>query len=331
MAEIARGPRIAAQVSPDALDDELQFIKRLGVDDVVLWTDGANANYDYFCRTKDRFERAGLRIYGFGNRDVHNQDSIVLNLPGRDKKVEQYTRYLTDLGRAGIPYTTYAHMANGIWSTEREQTRGGASARAFDLSSAKEGRWKDRTFTAPITHGREYTEDEIWENFTTFIRDAVPAAEAAGVRIGIHPDDPPGLPLGGVPRCIFSSLEGYRRALKIADSPNVGICFCAGCWLEGGDTMGSDPVSAIREFGSAGALFKIHFRNVNAPLPHFVETFIDDGYGDMYPLMKAISETPFDGVIIPDHIPTMDPNPRVATAYTIGFMKSMLARARAED
>lgn len=319
-------PRIAAQASPEASDEDLQFIKRMGVDDVVLWTDGDHAHYDYFCATRDRFDKAGLRIYGFGNWDVHNQDAIVLNLENRDRKVDEYRQYVSDLGRAGIPYTTYAHMANGIWSTLRETTRGGASARAFNLSQAPEGHWRDRSFRAPLSHGREYSKAEIWENFESFVKDVAPVAEEAGVRIGIHPDDPPGPALGGVPRCIFSSLDGYRKAMKIADSPNVGICFCVGCWLEGGEGMGASPVEAIRELGADGAIFKVHLRNVNAPLPHFVETFIDDGYADLYPIVEALTQIPFSGVIIPDHIPVMADDPRVGTAYTIGYMKSLLAR-----
>ena len=55
-----------------------------------------------------------------------------------------------------------------------------------------------------------------------------PVAEEAGVRIGIHPDDPPAPVLAGVPRCIFGNFEGYKRAMEIANSPNVGLCLCCG-------------------------------------------------------------------------------------------------------
>src|SRR5262249_59929958 len=107
-------------------EEDLQFVRQMGVEYVVLWTSCEKANYDYFMSRRELFENAGLKIYGFGNSSVHNQDAIVLNLPNRDAKVEEYKRYLRALGRAGIPYTTYAHMGNGIWSTEAEQTPGGA-------------------------------------------------------------------------------------------------------------------------------------------------------------------------------------------------------------
>jgi mannonate dehydratase len=322
--------KLAAQVTPEPTEDDLKLLRQMGVEYVVLWTGGDKASYEYYFSRRQLFEAAGLKIYGFGNSSVHNQEAITLNLPGRDAKIEEYKNHLRNLGKAGIPYTTYAHMANGIWSTEREFTRGGASARAFDIAKAEKGHWAQQEFTAPLTHGRKYTEDEIWENFTYFIRQVAPVAEEAGVRIGIHPDDPPVPELGGIPRCIFSSFEGYRRALEIADSPNVGMCLCVGCWLEGGNLMGKDVFETIRYFAERKKLFKIHFRNVDQPLPHFVETFIDDGYMKMYHVMKVMREVNFDGVLIADHIPMMGNDQRLGTAFTIGYIKALVERVNAE-
>src|SRR5438105_4326541 len=104
----------------------------MGVEHVVLWTDASKSSTEYYVSRKKLFADHGLNVYGFGNSDVHNQPAIVLNLESRDAKVDEYVRHIRALGKAGIPYTTYAHMPNGIWSTDREQTRGGAVARAFD-------------------------------------------------------------------------------------------------------------------------------------------------------------------------------------------------------
>lgn len=324
------GMKIAMQAPSEPSEDDLKFIRQMGLEYVVLWTGGDKAGYEYYASRKQLYERAGLKVYGFGNSSVHNQDAITLNLAGRDEKIEEYKRHIRNLGKAGIPYTTYAHMANGIWSTEREVTRGEAPARAFNLATANTGYWVGREYHGPLTHERTYTEDEIWENFAYFIRQVVPVAEEAGVRIGIHPDDPPVAELGGVPRCIFSNFEGYRRALEIADSPNVGVCLCVGCWLEGGELMGKDVFETIRYFAAQNKLFKVHFRNVNQPLPHFVETFIDDGYMNMYRVLKVMREVNFDGVFIADHIPLMANDHRVGTAYTIGYMKALKDRVEAE-
>lgn len=327
---IEPGIKIAMQASPEPTEDDLAFIQQMGLEYVVLWTGADKASYEYYASRRALFEQAGLKVYGFGNRDVHNQDAIVLGLANRDAKIEEYKAHLRNLGKAGIPYTTYAHMANGIWSTEPELTRGGAVARAFNIEKAEQGHWNGVHYHMPLSHGRAYTEDEIWANYEYFIKRVVPVAEEVGVRIGIHPDDPPLPELGGVPRCIFSSFEGYRRALEIADSPNVGICLCVGCWLEGGDLMGRNVLDTIRYFGKQNKLFKVHFRNVSAPLPHFVETFLDNGYMNMYDVMKALREVDFNGVLIADHIPMMANDRRIGTAFSIGYMKALLERANVE-
>jgi len=322
--------KLAAQLSSNFSDEDLMLVKQLGIEYVTMGTSGETATYENFLRLRQEIEAEGLKVWNIGNSDVHNMEEVTLNLDGRDAKIEAYKNYLRNLSKAGIFYTTYAHMGNGIWSTEREETRGGASARAFDLDKAEEGRWAGKIFTGPFTHGRNYTEEEIWENYTYFMKAVVPVAEEVGVRIGIHPDDPPVPELGGVPRCIFSSFDGYQRALDIADSPNVGICLCVGCWLEGGELMGKDVLETIRFFGERRKIFKVHFRNVNAPLPHFVETFMDDGYMDMYKVMKALREVNFDGAVIADHVPDMIGGRRVSLAYSIGYMKALLERANEE-
>lgn len=332
-AKAARKPsriKLSVQMPTDPSDEDLQFVRQLGVEYVNIPTGGERATLDNFIRLKTKVEASGLKVWNIGNSNVHNMEEVTLNLPGRDRKIDEYKAYLRNLAKAGIFYTTYAHMGNGIWSTERESTRGGAPARAFDLAKADKGYWASKTFTGPLTHGRAFSKQEIWDNYTYFIKQAAPLARELGIRIGIHPDDPPVPELGGVPRCIFGSFDGYKRALEIANSPNVGMCLCVGCWLEGGKLMGKDVLETIRYFGGQGKIFKVHFRNVNAPLPHFVETFMDNGYMDMYKVMRALREVDFDGVVIADHVPGMVGGGRAATAYSIGYMRALLERANAE-
>jgi mannonate dehydratase len=328
------GMKIALQMPADPAPEDFQLAHGLGVQYATAWIHDEHAAPEDYAGRRAAFAAAGLTLYGLGNGAVHNQDDIVLNLPERDAKIEAYKRHLRHLAAARIPYTTYAHMANGIWSTARETSRG-ASARAYDHrlvataagtgSAVGTGTASGRAHRLPLTHGRPYTQAEMWDNYTTFIRAVAPVAEEVGVLIGIHPDDPPGLDLGGVPRCIFSSFDGYERALEIADSPNVGLCLGVGCWLEGGPRMGRGVLETIRHFGGQGKIFKVHFRNVDAPLPHFVETFLNNGYMDMRQVMQALQQVGFDGVIIPDHVPHIGADPRVANAYTIGYMQALLA------
>jgi mannonate dehydratase len=316
--------KISLQIPADFTADDLTFARQLGVGYVSVPTRGGT--YETFVQIRERVEAAGLAVANIGNSSVHNMPEVTLNLPGRDEKIAEYQAYLRNLGRAGIGYTTYAHMGNGIWSSERGATRGGAPARTFTQETAK-GAWDGKVFEPPLTHGRRFTPEELWDNYTYFIRKVVPVAEEAGVRIGIHPDDPPVPDLGGVPRCIFGTFDGYVRALEIANSPKVGVCLCCGTWMEGGKGMGKDVVSAIRAFAGMGKLWKIHFRNVTSPVPSFVETFVDDGYTDMKKVMRTLVEVGFDGILIADHVPQMVGGRNAGWAYSIGYIKALYQMA----
>ncbi len=324
------GIKLCVQATPDPTVEQLLFLQQIGARYVSTTSTPELRTAEGFARIRARYATAQVTVWNIGNSSVHNMPEVTLNLPGREEKIEEYKAYLRNLGRAGIRYTTYAHMGNGIWSSGRTLVRG-ASAREFDERSPEaRGRTSSgKVFQGPLSHGREYTREEIWENYAYFIRKVAPVAEECGVRIGIHPDDPPVPVLAGVPRCIFSSFEGYRRALEIANSPNVGICLCCGTWLEGGKKlMGKDPEEMIRYFG-AKKIWKIHFRNVSAPLPHFVETFMDDGYYDMWKIMKALRDVEFDGTVILDHSPRMVGGFYTETAYGFAYMKALLDRANA--
>jgi mannonate dehydratase len=322
--------KLCVQSSATPSDEQLLFLKQLGAEYVSVGAPPGLRTAEGFIQIKKRYADAGITVWNIGNTSVHNMPEVTLNLPNRDQKIQEYKEYLRNLGKAGIHYTTYAHMANGIWTSGRAMVRG-ASAREFDLDSPEaRGNWDGAVFTGPLSHGREYTKEEIWDNYTYFIKQVSPVAEASGVRIGIHPDDPPVPMLAGVPRCIFSSFEGYERALSIANSPNVGICLCCGTWLEGGTKLThKDPEEMIRYFG-ANKIWKIHFRNVSAPLPHFVETFMDNGYYDMWKIMKALANVHFDGIVILDHSPAMVGGNYTQTAYGFAYMKALLNRAAAE-
>jgi mannonate dehydratase len=326
------GIKLSLQIPTEFADEDLTFAKQIGADHVSVPGNAKTATYDNFVAIKTRVEAAGLKVWNIGNASVHNMEEVTLGLAGRDHKIEEYKQFLRNLGRAGLKYTTYAHMGNGIWSSARETTRGGAPARALDMSKEPVGRWNGKEFKGPLTHGRAYTPEEIWDNYKYFIKRVVPVAEEVGIRIGIHPDDPPVPVLGGVPRCVFGNFEGYVKALEIANSPNIGVCLCCGTWLEGGKGMGKDVAEAAEYFGRKGKLWKIHFRNVSAPLPHFVETFPDDGYYDMYRIMRVLKKVDFRGAIIADHVPGVagSSGNRAGWAYCFGYMRGLLQRATAE-
>ena len=193
------GIKLCAQWGATPTDDELLFLKQIGAEYVSVGAPVEMRSAEGFLAIKKRYADAGITVWNIGNTSVHNMPEVTLSLPGRDRKIEEYKQYIRNLGKAGIYYTTYAHMGNGIWSSGTTTMRG-AKAREFDMASPnKRGVWIDQTWTEPLSHGREFTKDEIWENFTHFIKQVAPVAEENSVRIGIHPDDPPVPVLAGVP------------------------------------------------------------------------------------------------------------------------------------
>ena len=329
--QAAPGIKLCVQSPARPSEEQLLFLKQIGAEYVSVGSPPDMRTAEGFAQIKKTYKDAGITVWNIGNTSVHNMPEVTLNLPGRDEKIEEYKQYLRNLGKAGIHYTTYAHMGNGIWTSSRDAVSRHAPAREFDQNSPNaRGYWDGKVFQGPLSHGRVFTEKEIWDNYIHFIKQVTPVAEENGVRIGIHPDDPPVPVLAGVPRCIFGNFEGYKRAMEIANSPNVGICLCCGTWLEGGKKLtGKDPEEMIRYFG-AKKIWKIHFRNVSAPLPHFVETFMDNGYYDMWKIMKALRDVNFDGIVILDHSPRMVGGNYVQTAYGFAYMKALLNRANAE-
>jgi len=326
------GIQIGTSTGSEPSDEDLQFLQQLGVEWAMVGiNEPENHTVAYYKQIKQRFEGFGIQIYRISNQAVHNVPEITLNLPGRDEKVEELLTFIRNLGEAGIRFHTYAHMGNGIWSTGQTTRRGGMTARTLDIKNAK-GRWSNETFEGALTHGREYSEEELWDNYEYMIRKLAPVAEATGVFVGIHPDDPPVYALGGIPRCIFGNFEGYKRAMEMADSPNIGVCLCVGCWLEGGKQgMGAGVEEAVHYFGERNKLFKIHFRNVSNPMPEpWTETLMDDGYQDMYMVMRALRAVEYDGCIIPDHIPALLGGSRAGLAYSIAYMRALVQAANNE-
>ena len=161
-----------------------------------------------------------MRVVAIENALPHTCfDQIALGLPGRDRQIENVSATIESMGRAGIPVFGYNWMINqpGMqrksWRTSLSTSgRGGSISTSFDATLAAD---------APLFRDRAYTREEMWANYEYFIRAIVPVCEASGVRLALHPDDPPVDELGGIPR-LFGSPEGHARAMEIADSPASG-------------------------------------------------------------------------------------------------------------
>ena len=170
-----------------ATDDMLKFAKQLGVDGVLLNTPilpGAKRwEFMDLMRLRVGIEEHGLTLEALENVPLHFYDQAMLGLSTRDEQIENYQETIRNVGRAGIPILGYHWMPNSVWRTSNSTPgRGGALVTSFDLAQVK---------NAPLSHGRVFGEDEMWKNYEYFMKAVLPVAEEAGVKLALHPDDPP--------------------------------------------------------------------------------------------------------------------------------------------
>lgn len=316
--------KIARRIPWNLTDDDLLFFKQIGLRWARLEYRLEDPSVDKLRAVQKRFEKYDMKIYS-AVQSAYRSLKIQLGQPGRDEDIETYQRFLRSLGELGIPVAAYDFHPANTYTTAQVERRG-YIAREFNLDDFRNKVEKQR-------FEREYSADEIWANYTYFMKAVLPVAAEAKVKLALHPDDPPLAKMNGVAK-LFVHYDGYKRAEQIAEgSPWWGIRFCVGTWMEGGDKMGKDVFGMIKDFGGRGKIYDVDFRSVSAPLPHFVETFLDDGYMDMYQVMKALREVRFDGSLVPDHIPQLTGDEgirRAGTAYCISYLRALLRRANEE-
>lgn len=265
------------------------------------------------------FAEAGITVAGLEG-DEFDMRRIKLGLPGRDEDLGNYRRMLANMGELGIPLLCYNFMATIGWSRTDTAVpaRGGAQTNRFRLTDLE---------TPPVPPEDRVAEEALWENYAYFLRAVLPAAEAADVKLGLHPDDPPLSPLRGVGR-IFSTVAGFDRAMALSDSPSHGITFCQANFR----LMGVDLAATVRRF--ARRLVFVHFRDVEGTASDFVETFHDNGPTDMAAMMRLYHEVGFRGPVRVDHVPSLAGEEDLPHGYAylgrlfaIGYMKGILDAA----
>jgi mannonate dehydratase len=163
----------------------------------------------------------------------------------------------------------------------------------------------------------------IWERVERFLKELVPVAEEAGVRLAMHPADPPLPTLGGTYRLVHKP-EQYQRLLDLVPSHCNAAEFCQGTIAEMDGDM--DVYQAIETYARQGKIAYVHLRNVRGRVPNYYETFIDDGDVDMVRALRLYHENGFDGVLIPDHTPQMacEAPWHAGMAYALGWMRGVI-------
>lgn len=269
-------------------------------------------------KIKNDFENAGMIVAGVESHPVP-AEKIKLGLPGRDEEIDNYMAAIRALRAIGVPMICYNWMAGLGWYRTNVNVagRGGALVSEFDARVADQ---------QGLTEWGQVSEERIWSSLEYFLKAIIPAAEKEGVKMALHPDDPPLSPLRGIGR-ILTSAESFRRILQMFPSAVNGITFCQANFK----LMGEDIAELAREWCSQKRIFFVHLRDVEGNRERFKETFHDEGPVNLAQMLHVYHKCGFEGPVRPDHAPTLEgePNDRPGYAMTgklfaFGYMKGAM-------
>src|SRR5690348_6278646 len=306
-----------------------QRIKQLGVNYVIASAGGG------LPWTEERLKAVldGWKSYGLtvGNIMISGFNKAIYARPGRDQDIEKVIRSVRAAGKAGLPvveYNWYAHRAMEGYFAETGRAEAGWTG--FDYARMKD--------LPPLEQEGAHTLDEMWANITYFLKAVVPEAEKAGVRLALHPNDPPA-PLSRGSQQIMGTVDGWKKLISIVNSPSNGITFDCGVTKE----MGQDPIEVCHYFGSRDRINHMHFRNVKVAKPYerYSEVFIDEGENNMFAVMRELVKVKYTRLIYPEHPRGIDydrarPNFRpqypggggyAGYAFNVGYTRAMLQAA----
>jgi mannonate dehydratase len=324
-------PKICMGISSRASDADMRRIKQLGVDHVLMsgpaipWAEPALRDI------MDRFRAGGLTVC---NMMISGFPNATYGRPGRDEEIAKVSDSIRAAGKVGVPvveYNFYAHRAmEGYYEVVG---RAGAGYTGFDYARMKD--------LPPLPEEGTHTLEEMWANITYFLKAVIPVAEQSGVRLALHPNDPPVAVSRGSAQ-IMGTVEGWKRLVGIVNSPANGITFDCGVTRE----IGDDPVAVCRYFASRDRINHMHFRNVRMHVPRekYEEVFVDEGDVDMFAVMTEVVRGGYRFAIYPEHPRALDYDREVAKpsgglrgypggggyagdAYNVAYTRAMLQAA----
>ena len=266
---------------------------------------------------KSQIEDAGLRFAVVESIPVH--ENIKLGRRGRDRLIENFCRSVCSMGEHGVPVLCYNFMPVFDWTRTDLARRlpDGSTALAYDDAALAQldlsrgapelpgwaTAYQPAELQALIAAYREVDAERLWDSLAYFLERVVPVAREAGVRLAIHPDDPP-WPIFGLPR-IITDARALERLVTLVDSPVNGVTFCTG-------SLGADPANdlpaMVRRLGAmgehGGRIHFAHCRNVLVTgARRFHETAHPSACGsvDLFQVLQALRDVGFAGPMRPDH------------------------------
>jgi mannonate dehydratase len=271
---------------------------------------------------------AGLELAAIENFDPAHWHDVLLDGPQKRQHLQNVKTIIRRVGEAGIPVMGYNFSIAGVCGRVT-----GPFARGEALSTGMDG-----PLDTPMPRGMAWnmvvdpnappgtvpsaTPEQLWQRLGEFLDEVVPVAEEAGVVLAAHPDDPPLPTLRGQPRLVYQP-HLYQRLLDLRPSPANALEFCVGTLAE---MTEGDVYEATDQYSRQGKLAYVHFRNVRGKVPHYRETFVDDGDIDMLRLLRILHRNYFQGVLIPDHTPQMTCAApwHAGMAFALGYLKAAL-------
>ena len=329
-------------------DEKLRFAAQLGVTSIQMNSPKLPGEVRWEVADVralvDKANEFGLTLEAIENTPPQFFIKAMLGHEGAAEQIENYKHTIRAVGEAGVPILGYNFMPNSVWRTSGETPgRGGVHVTSFDLSLVEAAGGDGRQFTpvksnwAPGIWTTDDPEefvyaDQMWINYEHFMHEVLPVAKEAGVKLALHPDDPPVPMLGGVAR-IFHEPAGFKRAEEIAIATGAGeawgLDLCLGCCSEmpGG---AANVVEMIEHFGPTGRILYVHFRDVQGTVPVFQECFLGEGNWDPAEVALLLRRNGFTGFMLDDHVPHMDddtPWNHRGRAHAVGYMQGLINMA----
>jgi mannonate dehydratase len=324
------GQAAVAASTDEEVEAQARRLRQIGVTHVISGGGQIPWEERRLADLMDRLKRHGLTL---ANLMIAGFPNAIYDRPGKDQDIEKVIQSVRAAGKVGlqvVEYNWYAHRAmEGYFE---ETGRAGAGWTGFDYAKMKD--------LPPLPEEGAHTLDEMWRNITYFLKAVIPEAERAGVRMALHPNDPPA-PVSRGSQQIMATIEGWKKLVGIVDSPSNGITFDCGVTRE----MGGDPVDVCRWFGSRDRINHVHFRNVQVQKPYerYTEVFIDEGENNMFAVMKELLRQKYPRLIYPEHPRAIDYDREhagfragypggggyAAFAFNVGYTRAMLQAALA--
>lgn len=319
-------PKLCIGVGRDASVSEMKQTKQMGADYVLMGGPAIPWTKKSLREILDAFEAQGLKVI---NMMIGGHPNTVYGRKGRDEEIEKIKNSLVAAGEAGLPvveYNFYAHrLMEGYYETP---ARGGASNTAFDYSRAN-------NLPHDPANGVPQTKEQLWDSITYFLKEVIPVAEKNGVRMALHPNDPP-IPVSHENAQIIATFNDWKRLVNIVDSPSNGMTFDCGVSRE----LGEDPLEILKYLGSRDRINHVHYRNVIVQKPYekYEEVFIDEGQVNMFAVMRDLIKMKYNHGVYPEHPRAMDYDREhpggiqnqypggggyAAQAYNLAFAKAM--------